>query len=313
MSTAHHQRPDGWPALPLEDWEPTRATVHMYTQVVGKIRLALAPAVNHWWHTPLYVTASGLTTGAMPHGEAHLQIDFDFNEHRLRISHSDGARTTVELGPVSVADFYAAVMDSLDAVGAPVRIWTKPVEVETAIPFERDREHAHYDAAAVERFFGALRHADRAMARFRSAFLGKCSPVHFFWGSFDHAVTLFSGRRAPEHPGGIPNLGDWVVHEAYSHELASFGWWPGDVRYPEPAFYGYAYPEPDGFSAAKVDTDGAFYHDTLREWVLPYDAVRGAPGAEQRVIHFFRDVQAAAADLGSWDRAALERSGSENT
>jgi hypothetical protein len=296
-----------WPPLPLEPWEPTRATLHLWTQVVGKIRLALEPPVNHWWHTPLYVTARGLTTSAMPHGDHHLQIDFDFCDHRLEIRHSGGAERVIPLAPRSVARFHAEVMAALESLGAPVRIWTTPVEIEHVIPFEQDHEHKSYDRDAVERFFGALRHADRVMHRFRSDFLGKCSPVHFFWGSFDHAVTPFSGRTAPKHPGGIPNLGDWVVHEAYSHELASFGWWPGDARFPEPAFYAYAYPEPEGFATANVGPDGASYHDGLREWVLPYETVRSEPDAEDRVLRFFRDAYRAAADHGGWDRQALDR------
>lgn len=244
--------PDGsaaWPELPLSAWQETYATLHMWMQVVGKIRLRLSPMLNHWWQVPLYVTARGLTTSPMPYGARFVQIDFDFLDHRLRIDASDGARRQVALMPRSVADFHAELMAALHSLGIEVRIWTMPVEVPDPTPFEHDHAHAAYDAAAVQRFWRVLLQAERRLQVFRARFLGKCSPVHFFWGSFDLAVTRFSGRRAPVHPG-VPGVPDAMVREAYSHELSSCGFWPGGGPVPMPAFYSYAYPEPPGFRAA---------------------------------------------------------------
>lgn len=290
-----------WPELPYEPWRATKDTLHLWTQVVGKIRLALAAPVNHWWHVPLYVTARGLTTSAMPYDGNVLQIDFDLLAHELVIHDSTGRGATMRLEPRSVADFYQELMSRLAEIERPVHIWSRPVELVEAIPFEDDVEHQSYDAAAVERFFHALAHADRVMHRFRGGFRGKASPVHFFWGSFDHAVTLFSGRHAPPHPGGIPNLADRVTRESYSAELASCGFWPGDERYPRAAFYGYAYPSPDGYSECSVRTEGAYFNPDLSEFVLDYDVARAAPDPDAAVLEFFEDAQQGAARLMGWD------------
>jgi len=300
---------EGWPDLPLAEWEDTRATLHMWTQIVGKTRLALAPMVNHWWQIPLYVSARGLTTTRMPYGEGGFSVDFDFVDHRLVMEADHGGRWTTELAPRSVADFYADYMDGLGSLGIDLRIWTRPVEVMEPIPFEDDEAHHSYDADAAERFWRALAQADRVLQRFRGRFLGKCSPVHFFWGSFDLACTRFSGRTAPEHPGGVPNLGDWVAREAYSHECISAGWWPGTAgsAVAEPAFYAYAYPEPEGCPDAPIEPDAGRYEWALREWVLPYEAVRQADDPDAEVMAFLESTYGAAADLGGWDRKALER------
>jgi hypothetical protein len=295
-----------WPELPYDAWQDTCATLHMWTQVVGKVRLALAPAVNHWWHTPLYVTARGLSTSPMPYGQDYLQIDFDFHDHQLRLQHSRGAQSSMSLEPRSVADCHSELMSRLAEMGTPVKIWTRPVEVEVAIPFEDDHEHASYNPDAAHRFFQALRQADRLMHAFRSGFQGKVSPVHFFWGSFDHALSRFSGRGAPAHPGGIPNLADWVTREAYSHELHSCGWWPGDARYPEPAFYAYAYPEPAGFRDQPVAPGAVYYHPTLSEYVLPCRAVRESADPDRMVLDLLQSTYEAAAERGGWDRQHLE-------
>jgi hypothetical protein len=296
-----------WPSLPLAEWDDTRATLHLWTQVIGKIRLALAPMINHWWQVPLYVTARGLTTSAMPYGRRSFQIDFDFIDHALRIEASDGRTERFSLSPCTVADFYAEVMGRLGAMDLPVRIWTMPVELENPIPFEADREHAAYDASYARRFWLALVQVDRMLTRFRGRFLGKVSPVHFFWGSFDMAVTRFSGRTAPVHPGA-PNVADVVTREAYSHECSSCGFWPGGPGMPEPAFYAYAYPTPEGFDAAPVRLAEAFFNEALSEFVLPYEAVRRSADPEDAVLRFLQTTYDAAADLGRWDRAALERS-----
>ncbi|MEW6611450.1 MAG: DUF5996 family protein [Pseudomonadota bacterium] len=301
--------PDGdaaWPELPLPAWQETYATLHMWMQVVGKIRLRLSPMLNHWWQVPLYVTARGLTTSPMPYGARFVQIDFDFLDHRLRIDASDGARRQVALMPRSVADFHAELMAALHSLGIEVRIWTMPVEVPDPTPFEHDHAHAAYDAAAVQRFWRVLLQAERRLQVFRARFLGKCSPVHFFWGSFDLAVTRFSGRRAPVHPG-VPGVPDAMVREAYSHELSSCGFWPGGGPVPMPAFYSYAYPEPPGFRAASLRTASAYYSPDLGEFILPYDAVRHAREPGRMLLDFCQETYEAAAELGHWDRAALER------
>jgi hypothetical protein len=298
--------PEAWPDLPLEPWRDTNATLHMWTQVVGKIRLELMPWMNHSWHVPLYVTARGLTTTPMPVDGRALQIDFDFRDHRLLIATSDGAERSLALEPRSVADFYAEVMASLRALGVEVKINTRPVEVEDPIPFEQDERHASYDAEQVERFSRALVQANSVLLDFRSRFLGKCSPVHFFWGSFDLAVTRFSGRTAPPHPGGIPNLADWVTRDAYSHEVSSAGWWPGGGPVPEPVFYSYMYPEPPGFSEAKVTPAEAYYHPTMREFLLPWAAVRAAADPRAAVLSFLESSYRAGAELAGWDRPACE-------
>ncbi|MGI9180971.1 MAG: DUF5996 family protein [Longimicrobiaceae bacterium] len=298
---------DAWPSLPLEAWDDTRATLHLWTQIVGKVRLAQAPMLNHWWQVPLYLTAHGLTTAAMPHGERIFQIDFDFLAHELRILANDGASRTLALTPRSVADFYAEFMAALRELELEVKIWTMPVEIDDPIPFDEDREHASYDAEHAQRFWRALAQADRVLQRSQSRFLGKSSPVHFFWGSFDLALTRFSGRRAPRHPGGVPHLADWVVREAYSHEVSSCGWWPGGGAVKEAAFYSYAYPEPEGYRSWPIEPEGGFYSDELREFVLPYEAVRRSADPDQALLTFVQSSYEAAAEMGKWDRAMLER------
>jgi len=296
-----------WPALPLEDWKDTYATLHMWTQIVGKIRLAQTPWVNHSWHTTLYVTSRGMTTSPIPYGTRTFQIDFDFLDHRLMIQTSDGAVRMIALRPISVADFYGEVMTALRELDLEVSIHTKPNEVVEPIPFEQDHTHASYDATYANRFWRVLVQSDRVLKEFRSRFIGKCSPVHFFWGSFDLAVTRFSGRPAPEHPGGVPNLPDSVTREAYSHEVSSCGFWPGGGAIMEPAFYAYAYPEPQGFKDYAVQPKDAFYISDMGEFILPYNAVRRADNPDEALLEFLQSTYEAAANRGKWDRAALER------
>jgi Family of unknown function (DUF5996) len=298
--------PDLWPSLPLDAWRATYATLHMWTQVVGKIRLALTPLVNHWWNTTLYVTSRGLSTSAIPYGSGAFEISFDFLDHRLRIDASDGANRSFPLAPITVAEFYRKTMDSLAALGIEVTIWTTPVEVPDPIPFEQDREHKSYDAEYAQRFWRILVQADRVMTQFRSRFLGKASPVHFFWGSFDLAVTRFSGRPAPRHPGA-PNVADCVTREAYSHEVSSCGFWPGGGGFDAPAFYAYAYPAPDGFKQYPVRPAEAFFSEDLGEFLLPYEAVRTAQAPDEALLAFLQSTYEAAANLAHWNRAALER------
>ena len=298
---------EAWPPLPFDAWRETCATLHMWLQIVGKTRLALAPMENHWWQVALYVTPRGLTTSAMPYGSRTFSADFDFLDHRLYLRKSDGATRTVPLMPQSVADFYAAYLASLRSLGLEVRIRPVPVEVERAIPFEEDGEHASYDAEAANRCWRLLVQADRVLKRFRGRFLGKASPVHFFWGSFDLAATRFSGRPAPQHPGGAPNCPDYVMQEAYSRECSSCGFWPGGGAVAEPAFYAYSYPEPDGFRDYPVRPATARYDRDLREFVLPYEAVRAAASPDDAVLDFLQSTYEAAAESGRWDRAALER------
>jgi Family of unknown function (DUF5996) len=295
-----------WPSLPLAAWDDTRATLHLWTQVVGKIRLAQAPMTNHWWQVTLYVTSRGLTTSPIPYGRRSFQIDFDFIDHHLRIDTSEGRTELFALTSCSVAEFYAEVMGRLRSLGLEVRIWTMPVELENPVPFEADRAHASYDAPYAHRFWQALVQADRVITAFRARFLGKVSPVHFFWGSFDLAATRFSGRLAPAHPGA-PNVADAVTREAYSHECSSCGFWPGGPGMPEPAFYAYAYPAPDGFGDVPVRPEAASFSQILSEFVLPYEAVRQAVDPEETLTKFLQSTYEAAADLGHWDRAALER------
>jgi hypothetical protein len=296
-----------WPALHLADWADTKDTLHLWTQVVGKVRLALAPAANHWWHVPLYVNARGLTTSVMPAGEVSVEVRFDFVDHQLYVETSEGAIERVELAPRSVADFYHATMHALREAGVPVAINTRPVELTEVIRFERDEIHGAYNPEPVERFWKALDSAAWALTEFRGDFLGKCSPVHFWWGSFDLSCTRFSGRAAPPHPGGVPNCPDYVTREAYSHECISAGWWPGGGVVEDAAFYAYAYPEPAGCSAAGIRPAGAAYHPTLREWVLPYDAVRASSRPDADVAAFLASTYDVAATLGGWDRPTLER------
>ena len=296
-----------WPALPFKQWQATCATVHMWTQIVGKTRLALAPPENHWWQVALYVTSRGLTTSPMPSGSRTVSVDFDFLDHQLHIRTSDGATFALPLAPRSVADFYAAYVAALASLGFEPSIRPVPVEVEIAIPFPEDRQHASYDADAAQRWWRLLLQADRVLKRFRGRFVGKSSPVHFFWGSFDLAATRFSGRRAPRHPGGAPNCPAYVMVEAYSHECSSCGLWPGGGALAEPAFYAYAYPEPAGYADRPVLPAGAYYDASLREFILPCEVVRRAPAPDEALLAFAQSTYEAAADLGGWDRAALER------
>ena len=295
-----------WPRLRVADWQDTRDTLHLWTQVIGKIKLARTPLVNHWWNVTLRVTDRGLTSGLIPGGPGGgFQLDLDLVDHRLRIGRGDGAHAGVALEPRSVADFHADVVARLDELDLATPIWTMPVEIEGAVPFEADHDHASYDPAAVEVFHRSLVDVDRVFERFRAGFSGKCSPVHFFWGAFDHAVTRFSGRPAPPHPGRAPNCGPHVMLEAYSHEVSSAGFWPGGSD--EGTFYSYAYPEPAGYAAWEHLPDGASYSAELGEFVLPYGAVRRAGDPDALVGAFLASTYEAAADLADWDRAALER------
>jgi len=298
-----------WPPLPLREWSATRDTLHMWTQIVGKTRLALAPMVNHWWQVPLYVSARGLTTSWMPYGTSGFSVEFDFIDHGLEIQRDDGRTFTMKLAPRSVADFYAAYMAGLHSLGLEVHIWPVPSEIANPVRFTEDDTHASYDAAAAHDFWRALTQASRVLAIFRGRFIGKASPVHFFWGSFDLACTRFNGARAPQHPGGIPGLPDWATREAYSHACISAGWWPGALGSPleEPVFYAYAYPEPVGCPTATIQPAAGYYHDVMHEWILPYEAVRASTDPDGAVLDFFQSTYEAAATLGAWDRAALER------
>ena len=295
-----------WPELPTAAWRETYATLHLWTQIVGKIRLARAPWLNHSWHVTLYVTARGLTTSPIPDGIGTFQIDFDFIDHHLRISTSDGATRQFALAGKSVAGFYAAVMADLAELGIHITIDEMPNELPEPIRFSQDNQHASYDPDAVRRFFQILVNANRVFKQFRTGFLGKASPVHFFWGSFDLAVTRFSGRRAPRHPGGVPHLSDAVACEAYSHEVSSAGFWPGSGAIDYPAFYSYAYPEPAAFRATRVRPDAAFFSEALGEFILPYDAVRTAAQPEQALLEFLQSTYEAAANAAKWDRDQLE-------
>jgi hypothetical protein len=296
---------EDWPSLPWEAWQETCATLHMWSQIIGKIRLKLAPMVNHWWQVPLYVTPRGLTTSPMPFDARIFQIDFNFLAHRLEITTDKAEAGFIELNGLCVADFYNMVMEALQSLGIEVRIWTTPVEVADRTPFEQDTQHAAYDPEYAERFWRVLIHVDRVFKKFRSRFIGKVSPVHFFWGAFDHAVTRFSGRRAPEHPG-VPSVGRSVMVEAYSHEVSSCGFWPG-AGLGEPAFYAYAYPEPEGFTGHPVQPREAYYHKELGEFILPYEVVRTSPTPDETLLAFLQTTYEAAAELAKWDRASLER------
>jgi Family of unknown function (DUF5996) len=299
-------REQAWPALPLEAWADSCATLHMWTQIIGKIRLRESAPINHGWHSTLYVTSRGLTTTPIPHGLRTFQIDFDFIDHELVVNVSDGTTARVALEPQTVAMFYRRVMGALRGLDLDVKIHHRPNEVPDPIPFERDEVHRAYDAAAVNRFWRVLVQSDRVFKRFRSSFIGKCSPVHLFWGALDLAVTRFSGRTAPEHPGGIPNLPDRVTREAYSHEVSSCGFWAGGGAVAYPAYYAYAYPEPAGFAGARVRPEQAFYSTDLREFILPYDAVRMSDDPDRTLLQFLESTYVAAADLAEWDRGALE-------
>lgn len=296
---------DVWPALPYSDWRETAATLQLWTQIVGKIRLKLTPWLNHGWQVPLYVTARGLGTSPIPVGNEILEIEFDFIGHQLVARTSRGEERRLPLEPRTVADFYSRLFELLDAIGVAVAIDETPNEVRNPIRFSEDDVHAAYDAAAAHRFWRALLQVDRVFKLFRTGFLGKASPVHFFWGSFDLAVTRFSGRAAPLHPGGVPGLPDEVTREAYSHEVSSAGFWPGNDAFPHAAFYAYAYPDPPGFRNRPV-SPGASFDATLGEFVLPYETVRAAPDPDALLLDFLATTYAAAADTGHWDRAGLE-------
>jgi hypothetical protein len=296
-----------WPNLPLSEWSDTCETLHRWTQVVGKVRMALTPLVNHWWNVTLYVTSRGLTTSPIAHGTRTFEIAFDFVDHRLSIETSDGDTERLALVAMSVADFYAEVMARLQRLGIEVHIWTMPSEIANAVPFEQDRAHAHYDPDAAQRFWHGLVQSDRVLQTFRSRFIGKVSPVHFFWGSFDLAVTRFSGRTAPAPSGVTPNVANWVMAEAYSHEVSSCGFWPGNGGYGRAAFYVYAYPEPPGYGDTPLRTTEGFYDKALGQFILPYDAVRQSPDPDALLLGFLQETYEAAAILGRWDRQAVER------
>jgi hypothetical protein len=296
-----------WPALPLEAWSETFETLHRWTQVVGKIRLVQSPWHNHSWHVTLYVTARGLSTSPIPYGTRTFEIAFDFLAHQLTIATNDGRSRSLPLQPQSVAAFYSRVMEEMAGLDLRVSIRTIPNEVPDPTPLDRDEAHRAYDQEYAGRFWRVLVQSDRVFKAFRARFIGKCSPVHFFWGGADLAVTRFSGRPAPPHPGGIPNLPDWVTREAYSHEVSSCGFWPGGGAIAYPAFYSYAYPEPAGFADARVAPNGAFYSTDLREFVLPYEQVMRAEAPDDTLLEFLQSTYEAAATCAAWDRAALER------
>ena len=293
-----------WPRLRVGDWAETRDTLHMWTQIVGKIRLSQTPLLNHWWQVTLHVSTRGLTTGAIPYRGGSFDLEFDFVEHRLRVRSSAGEERLVGLSSRPVAEFYGETMRTLDELGIDVVIDVRPNEVDPAIPFPHDGQHATYDPEAAQLFWRQLVQSDRVLGEFRSHFVGKVSPVHFFWGAMDLACTRFSGREAPEHPGGVPNCGDWVMVEGYSRELSSAGFWPGGGE--EGAFYAYAYPEPDGFGDYRVAPDGAYYSVENGQFLLPYEVVAESEDPDRTLAQFLHSTYRAAADLGGWDRASLE-------
>jgi Family of unknown function (DUF5996) len=298
---------EAWPPLPLEGWRDTYAALHLWTQIVGKIRLAQSPWMNHGWQVTLYVTARGLGTSPIPHGSRTFELDFDFLESALFVRASDGGIGRVALEGQSVASFYRRLMAEMQRLGLPVKINKRPNEVADPVPFDEDERPRSYDADAARRFWRVLVQADRVFRIFRGRFLGKASPVHFFWGAPDLAVTRFSGRLAPPHPGGIPNLPDTVTRDAYSHEVSSCGFWPGGGPVAYPAFYSYAYPEPAGFATVAVRPAAAFYSGDLKEFLLPYDAVRESKAPDDTLLEFLQSTYEAAADRAGWDRKALER------
>ena len=299
------ESPSAWPELPVEQWAETRDTLQLMTQVVGKVRLANTPVMSHWWNVVLHVSARGLTTGLVPYGDKGFQIDFDFVDHHLTVSSTTGERRTVPLRAGPIADYYREVTAALDDLGLHTEIWPMPVEIADAIPLDTDTQHVAYDPEQVHRFWLALVQMTRVFEVFRSRFLGKVSPVHFFWGALDLAVTRFSGRTAPKHPGGAPNCGPHVMWEAYSHEVSSAGYWPGPDG--EGVFYSYTYPEADGFRDAEVRPEQAYFDNNLGEFVLPYAAVREAADPDALLLEFLQSTYEVAADLGNWDRAELER------
>ena len=310
IETQSNRKTDTWPRLGLDDWADTQTTLQRWTQIVGKTRLAFAPMQNHWWQVVLYVTDRGLTTSPIPYEDGRtFEVNFDFIDHKLITQTSDGDERLLPLAPQPVADFYNEYISMLRSLGIEVKILPVPMEMSDALRFTEDRTHASYDPDAVHRFWQVLVHGDRVLKEFRAQFLGKSSPSHFWWGGFDLACTRFSGRPAPLHPGGIPNCPDWVMVEGYSHECVSAGFWPGNVggAVTEPAFYAYSYPEPAGYNLAPMRPEGAYYHQVMREWVLPYEAVRTSADPEQAVLDFLQSTYETAADLAKWDRKALER------
>jgi hypothetical protein len=296
-----------WPDLPFAAWTETCETLHLWTQIAGKVRLKLTPLINHWWNVTFQVGARGLVAAGNPYPGGTFDIVFDLRGHELTIATSDGRVAGMKLTPMSVADFYAGFMERLRQLGIDVHIWTMPNEIANAVPFDQDRTHTHYDAAYATRFHQALVHGARLMTEFRAGFIGKVSPVHFFWGSFDLAVTRFSGRTAPPPQSVVPNVAGWVMAEAYSHEVSSCGFWPGNGGYGRAAFYCYAYPEPQGFADTRLSMSEGFYDKGISQFILPYDAVRAARDPDALVLSFLQETYAAAADLGQWDRKALER------
>lgn len=295
-----------WPALSYDKGKDTYATVHMWTQIVGKIKLAVTPWINHSWHITQHLTPTGLSTLDMPYKNKNFKIDFDFINHKLKVITSEGELRDFDLEGNSVADFYRKIFEVLKDLEIDVKIYSTPVEMENPIPFEKDTVNATYDKTQAQALHQALLKAQNGLTHMRCDFTGKCSPVHFFWGSFDLAVSRFSGRRAPRHPGGIPHLADWVAEEAYSHEVASFGFWPGSEALPEAAFYAYLYPEPEGYKSAEVKPKEAYYHETLREYILPYRVAQESSNPEQVLSDFLNSTYEAAATLAKWDREALE-------
>ncbi|MEU6717465.1 DUF5996 family protein [Nonomuraea sp. NPDC046802] len=293
-----------WPSLRVSDWTPTRETLHMWTQIVGKIRMAHAPLLNHWWQVTLYVSPRGLTTSTIPYRTGAFEIEFDFVGHQLEVRSSNGGARSLPLRPMPVAEFYTRILDMLDQLGIEAPIRPHPNEVEPAIPFAEDHTHASYDGEAAALFWRQLLQANRVIGEFRSHFVGKVSPVHFFWGGMDLACTRFSGRTAPPHPGGVPNCGDWVMVEGYSRELSSCGFWPGGGE--EGAFYSYAYPEPDGFADQPIGPEGAYFSTEFKQFLLPYEVARAAPDPDRAVTEFLHTTYEAAANRGHWDRPALE-------
>ncbi len=307
MSQSNRSTSADWPELDFGEWSDTAATLHLWTQIIGKIRLSQTPWTNHSWHVPLYVTARGLATSPIPHGGKVFEIGFDFIDHQLVIETIDGSRRALPLTPRTVADFYRDVMENLRALKLDVRIYTTPSELPDAIPFDRDGIHSHYDAEYANRFWRALIQIDRVFKQFRARFIGKCSPVHFFWGSFDLAVTRFSGREAPPHPGGVPNFPDRVAREAYSHEVSSAGFWPGGAGVDYAAFYSYAYPAPDDFSESGISPAGAVWSNDLGEFLLPYHEVQRADSPDEVLLEFLQSTYEAAAERANWNRPELER------
>ena len=301
-----HPEPSGWPALAFSDWKDTLATLQLWTQIVGKIRLRKMPWMNHSWHVTLYVTPQGLTTGSIPYDKGLFQLDFDFIHHQLLLSTSTGTHQAIPLYARTVASFYRELMDSLQAAGIEVVIYARPNEVELAIPFSEDNIHQSYDGAKVYTFWQALVRVQAVFTRFRAGFTGKCSPVHFFWGGFDLAVTRFSGRAAPKHPGGAPHMSVRVMQEAYSHEVSSCGFWPGSEQFPQPVFYAYCYPTPEDFAKQPIAPKEAFFSPELGEFLLAYQVVQESPSPEATLMEFLQSTYEAAANTGNWDRRALE-------